>query len=107
MRDSCPKTPSPYRINSASRCLRPASRFPPLPPSPDDLRPTSPTLTPRDRTSHHRPPPAKNEQAQIFAPTRRRYIPAQRLGEAWELGPPRPLPRLRSPQLHHPPRRRH
>lgn len=31
--------------------------------------------------------PARNEQAQIFAQTRGRYIPAQRLGEAWELGP--------------------
>jgi NAD(P)-dependent dehydrogenase (short-subunit alcohol dehydrogenase family) len=31
--------------------------------------------------------PAKNEQEQIFAQTRGRYIPAQRLGEAWELGP--------------------
>jgi NAD(P)-dependent dehydrogenase (short-subunit alcohol dehydrogenase family) len=31
--------------------------------------------------------PARNEQEQIFAQTRGRYIPAQRLGEAWELGP--------------------
>jgi NAD(P)-dependent dehydrogenase (short-subunit alcohol dehydrogenase family) len=31
--------------------------------------------------------PARNEQMQIFAQTRGRYIPAQRLGEAWELGP--------------------
>ncbi|HXK33480.1 MAG TPA: SDR family NAD(P)-dependent oxidoreductase [Dehalococcoidia bacterium] len=31
--------------------------------------------------------PARNEQARTFAQTRGRYIPAQRLGEAWELGP--------------------
>jgi NAD(P)-dependent dehydrogenase (short-subunit alcohol dehydrogenase family) len=31
--------------------------------------------------------PARNEQEQIFAQTRGRYVPAQRLGEAWELGP--------------------
>lgn len=31
--------------------------------------------------------PARNEQEQVFAQTRGRYIPAQRLGEAWELGP--------------------
>ncbi|MEX2247674.1 MAG: SDR family NAD(P)-dependent oxidoreductase [Dehalococcoidia bacterium] len=31
--------------------------------------------------------PARNEQAQIFAQTRGRYLPAQRLGESWELGP--------------------
>jgi NAD(P)-dependent dehydrogenase (short-subunit alcohol dehydrogenase family) len=31
--------------------------------------------------------PARNEQEQIFAQTRGRYIPAQRLGDAWELGP--------------------
>ena len=31
--------------------------------------------------------PARNEQEQIFAKTRGRYLPAQRLGEAWELGP--------------------
>jgi NAD(P)-dependent dehydrogenase (short-subunit alcohol dehydrogenase family) len=31
--------------------------------------------------------PARNEQEQIFAQTRGRYLPAQRLGEAWELGP--------------------
>ncbi len=31
--------------------------------------------------------PAHNEQAAIFAQTRGRYLPAQRLGEAWELGP--------------------
>ena len=31
--------------------------------------------------------PARNEQEQVFAQTRGRYLPAQRLGEAWELGP--------------------
>ena len=31
--------------------------------------------------------PARNEQGAIFAQTRGRYIPAQRLGQAWELGP--------------------
>ena len=31
--------------------------------------------------------PAQNEQAAIFAQTRGRYLPAQRLGYAWELGP--------------------
>ena len=31
--------------------------------------------------------PARNEQEQIFAQTRGRYLPAQRLGYAWELGP--------------------
>jgi NAD(P)-dependent dehydrogenase (short-subunit alcohol dehydrogenase family) len=31
--------------------------------------------------------PARNEREEIFAQTRGRYIPAQRLGEAWELGP--------------------
>ncbi|MHB8377614.1 MAG: SDR family NAD(P)-dependent oxidoreductase [Dehalococcoidia bacterium] len=31
--------------------------------------------------------PARNEQEQIFVRTRGRYLPAQRLGEAWELGP--------------------
>lgn len=31
--------------------------------------------------------PAHNEQEQIFARTRGRYLPAQRLGYAWELGP--------------------
>jgi NAD(P)-dependent dehydrogenase (short-subunit alcohol dehydrogenase family) len=31
--------------------------------------------------------PARNEQEEVFAQTRGRYIPAQRLGEAWELGP--------------------
>jgi NAD(P)-dependent dehydrogenase (short-subunit alcohol dehydrogenase family) len=31
--------------------------------------------------------PARTEQEQVFARTRGRYIPAQRLGEAWELGP--------------------
>jgi NAD(P)-dependent dehydrogenase (short-subunit alcohol dehydrogenase family) len=31
--------------------------------------------------------PAKNEQEAIFAQTRGRYLPAQRLGYAWELGP--------------------
>lgn len=31
--------------------------------------------------------PARNEREEIFAKTQGRYIPAQRLGEAWELGP--------------------
>jgi NAD(P)-dependent dehydrogenase (short-subunit alcohol dehydrogenase family) len=31
--------------------------------------------------------PARNEQEQVFAQTRGRYNPSQRLGEAWELGP--------------------
>jgi NAD(P)-dependent dehydrogenase (short-subunit alcohol dehydrogenase family) len=31
--------------------------------------------------------PARNEQEQIFSRTRGRYLPAQRLGYAWELGP--------------------
>lgn len=31
--------------------------------------------------------PAANEQEAIFAQTRGRYLPAQRLGYAWELGP--------------------
>ena len=31
--------------------------------------------------------PARNEQEAVFAQTRGRYNPAQRLGEAWELGP--------------------
>jgi NAD(P)-dependent dehydrogenase (short-subunit alcohol dehydrogenase family) len=31
--------------------------------------------------------PARNEQEDVFAQTRGRYLPAQRLGEAWELGP--------------------
>ena len=31
--------------------------------------------------------PARNEQEEIFAQTRGRYLPAQRLGAAWELGP--------------------
>ena len=31
--------------------------------------------------------PARNEQEEIFAQTRGRYLPAQRLGSAWELGP--------------------
>jgi 3alpha(or 20beta)-hydroxysteroid dehydrogenase len=31
--------------------------------------------------------PPGNEQMAIFAQTRGRYLPAQRLGEAWELGP--------------------
>jgi len=31
--------------------------------------------------------PARNEREEIFARTQGQYIPAQRLGEAWELGP--------------------
>jgi NAD(P)-dependent dehydrogenase (short-subunit alcohol dehydrogenase family) len=31
--------------------------------------------------------PARNEREQIFARTQGQYLPAQRLGEAWELGP--------------------
>jgi NAD(P)-dependent dehydrogenase (short-subunit alcohol dehydrogenase family) len=31
--------------------------------------------------------PPGSEQAEIFAQTRGRYLPAQRLGYAWELGP--------------------
>lgn len=31
--------------------------------------------------------PARNEREAIFAQTQGRYLPAQRLGEAWELGP--------------------
>jgi NAD(P)-dependent dehydrogenase (short-subunit alcohol dehydrogenase family) len=31
--------------------------------------------------------PPGNEQAELFAQTRGRYLPAQRLGYAWELGP--------------------
>ena len=31
--------------------------------------------------------PASDERSMIFAQTRGKYIPAQRLGEAWELGP--------------------
>ncbi len=31
--------------------------------------------------------PARNEREEIFAKAQGRYLPAQRLGEAWELGP--------------------
>ena len=31
--------------------------------------------------------PARNEREEIFARTQGQYIPAQRLGAAWELGP--------------------
>jgi NAD(P)-dependent dehydrogenase (short-subunit alcohol dehydrogenase family) len=31
--------------------------------------------------------PASDERSMIFAQTRGKYVPAQRLGEAWELGP--------------------
>ena len=31
--------------------------------------------------------PARNEREEIFAQTQGRYLPAQRLGDAWELGP--------------------
>jgi NAD(P)-dependent dehydrogenase (short-subunit alcohol dehydrogenase family) len=31
--------------------------------------------------------PARNEREEIFAKTQGQFVPAQRLGDAWELGP--------------------